>query len=115
MSSKEVNLGQISGVSTREDMTPERAIWALFQLLSLQEAMLIFPDDSIKKHRCVLDFLKGGNTLKKQYISKNFKSLLFATSVLGVNQEEDGTLHMLKSCHSYWMDLEWLAMLILFV
>ena len=71
MNSNQVNQGQISGVSTREHMTPERAIWALFQLLPLREAMLIIPDDdSITKHRCVLDFMKGGNTSKKEYLSK---------------------------------------------
>ena len=57
--------------SETEEFGPQKALWALFLLLPMNQEILVFPDAALKKKSCITDFLKRGDHLKSKGVSPN--------------------------------------------
>ena len=57
-------------------LSPEEAIWALFQLLPTNQELLINPNDTITTHESISDCLKRGEQLTTKGVgNEDLKSL----------------------------------------
>ena len=80
-------------------LSPEEAIWALFQLLPTNQELLINPNDTITTHESISDCLKRGEQLTTKGVgNEDLKSLFFAAKVMTIDQEGKESLYMKKLC-----------------
>ena len=80
-------------------LSPEEAIWALFQLLPTNQELLINPNDTITTHECISDCLKRGEQLTTKGVgNEDLKSLFFAAKVMTIDQEGKESMYMKKLC-----------------